>query len=141
MRRMRGKDGFTLLEVMVALTIMAVVLLGIGLMQINAINANKSGNELSQATLLSEDALEQLKARGFDLIVTSPGITGGSPDTSTFTDNTFPASQKTVAGGVTFYKVWNVTGTDPKDITAYVFWADRFGQWHRISMKTSRSSL
>ncbi|GAB4368017.1 MAG: hypothetical protein Kow00128_12980 [Deltaproteobacteria bacterium] len=141
MKRVRKDTGFTLLEVMVALTILAVALLGIGLMQINAINANKSGNELTQATLLSEETLEQLKAQSFDSIATSAGITGGSPDPSTFTDNTFPASQKTVAGGVTFYRVWNVTGTDPKDITAYVLWADRFGNWHRISMKTSRSSL
>jgi len=135
------KDGFTLLEVLIALLILGVALLGMALMQINAINTNKTGNDITQGTLLGEQRLEEMKAQAFDQITTSTGISGGSPDTAAITSPSFPAGQKTALGGMTYYQVWNVSGADPKEITAYVLWRDRFGFWHRVSLKTSRSSL
>jgi len=135
------RDGFTLLEVLISLFILAVALLGMGLMQVNAITTNKTSNQMAQGTLIGGQRLEQMKAQAFDQITTSTGISGGNPDTAAITDPSFPADQKTTLGGVTYYQVWNVTGTDPRQITAYVLWRDRLGFWHRVSLKTSRSSL
>lgn len=135
------KDGFTLIEVMVALFILAVALLGMGLMQVNAITTNKRSNEMAQATLLGEQVLEQMKVQAFDQITTSAGISAGNPDTAAIASPSFPTGQKSTIGGVTFCRVWDVSGTDPRQITAYVLWQDRFGLWHRVSLKTSRSSL
>lgn len=134
----KREGGFTLLEVLVALTILAVGLLGIAAMQTSAIIANKSSNNFGQATLMCEQVLEQMKAQMFDTIQTSAvGISGGNPDTAAF-DNTVPT---TVINGVQYFRVWNVAGTDPKEITVYVLWRDRVGIWHQVAMKTSRSSL
>lgn len=135
------RDGFTLLEVLISLFILTVALLGMGLMQVNAITTNKTSNEMAQGTMLGEQRLEQMKAQAFDQITTSTGISGGNPDTAAITSPSFPEGQKTSLGGATYYQVWNVSGTDPKQITAYVLWRDRFGFWHRVSLKTSRSSL
>jgi len=136
----KNEGGFTLLEVLIALTILAVGLLGIAAMQTTAILANKSSHEFSQGTFLCEQILEQAKAQAFDAIQTSPvGISAGNPNTAAF-DNTVPTA---LVNGVTYFQVWNVfqPNADLKEITAYVLWRDRIGSWHQIAMKTSRSSL
>lgn len=134
----KGEEGFSLLEVLIAITILTVALLGLGLMQVTAISANKNSHQFGQASAFAEQVLEQMKASPFDTIATSAGI-----DNSTGAPNTgdLAGVDNSVVGGVTFYKVWNVAGTDPKQITAYVVWRDRVGTWHQIAMKTSRSSL
>ena len=53
--------GFTLLEVLIAISIFAVGLLGVATMQISAIRGNRLGNEVTQATFLGQAKLEELK--------------------------------------------------------------------------------
>jgi len=53
--------GFTLLEVLLAITIFAVGLLALATMQISAIGGNRLGNEVTQATFLGQAKLEELK--------------------------------------------------------------------------------
>ena len=140
MKNLRRNDGFTLIEMMISLVILAVGLLGMILMQTTAILTNKSSNEMVVGTMLAEQLLEQVKGQAFDAIATSAGISGGGPDTAAMIDNTFPASQKYVGGDMTFYQAWSVAGADPKEITAFVLWQDRYGLWHRVALKSGRSS-
>ena len=53
--------GFPLLEVLIAISIFAVGLLGVATMQISAIRGNRLGNEVTQATFLGQAKLEELK--------------------------------------------------------------------------------
>jgi len=53
--------GFTLLEVLVAIVIFAIGFLAVASMQVSAIHGNSFGNEVTQATFLAQDKLEQLK--------------------------------------------------------------------------------
>ena len=50
---MLDKRGFTLLEVLIAVSIFSVGLLAVASMQISAIGGNRLGNELSTATFLA----------------------------------------------------------------------------------------
>lgn len=141
MNLLNGEKGFSLLEVLIAITILTVALLGLGLMQVTAIRANRDSYQFGQASAFAEQFLEQVKASPFDNILTSGGIVGGAPDRNLSALEALPPEQKSVVNGVKYYQVWDVAGTDPKRITTFVVWQDRLGAWHTISMKTSRSSL
>jgi type IV pilus assembly protein PilV len=59
-----GERGFTLLEILIGISIFAVGVLAVATMQISAIRNNRLGNEVTQATFLAEDKLEELKNSG-----------------------------------------------------------------------------
>ncbi|RMG57707.1 MAG: type IV pilus modification protein PilV [Deltaproteobacteria bacterium] len=141
MKRMRKKNGgFTLLEVLVALVILAVGLLGLALFQVTAISANKSGNYFAQATFIGQQRLENFRAQDFSTITTSDGINGTTPDTSTF--NSLPGTQVDTYQGVTYYSVWYVNDVSStlKEITLWVYWQDRLGLWHSVSFQMKRAA-
>jgi len=57
----RQSKGFTLIEVMIALVVLAVGLLALGAMQIVSIRANAFSSEMTYATMLAQSRLEELK--------------------------------------------------------------------------------
>ena len=57
--------GFTLLEVLIAISIFAVGVLAVATMQISATRGNRLGNELTQATTLAQQQIEALKGADF----------------------------------------------------------------------------
>lgn len=57
----RGERGFTLLEILISISIFTIGVLAVATMQISAIRGNRLGNEVTQATFLVEDKLEELK--------------------------------------------------------------------------------
>lgn len=60
MKRVNKQGGFTLIEVLIALTIFAVGLLAIAAMQTSAIRMNSSAGKLTEVSNLGMDTLEQL---------------------------------------------------------------------------------
>jgi len=61
-----SKKGFSLLEILIALVLFAVGMLAIGGMQIGSIKGNSFSQEVTQATVLSQDRLEELRKMDFD---------------------------------------------------------------------------
>jgi len=61
-RKSVGQEGFTLVELLIALTIFAIGLLSIAGMQITALRGNSSANTLTAATALAEGVMEELLA-------------------------------------------------------------------------------
>ena len=59
-KRLKKQDGFTLIEVLIALTIFAVGLLAIAAMQTSAIRMNSTGNRVTELSTLGIDRLENL---------------------------------------------------------------------------------
>jgi type IV pilus assembly protein PilV len=59
-KNLKKQEGFTLIEVLVALTIFAVGLLAIAAMQTSAIRMNSSGNRLTEISTVGIDRLENL---------------------------------------------------------------------------------
>jgi prepilin-type N-terminal cleavage/methylation domain-containing protein len=65
MRSARSRVGFSLLEVMIAMTILAIGLLGALSMQVQALTGNSTGRHVSEAMRIGLDQLEALKYQGW----------------------------------------------------------------------------
>ena len=58
----RREAGFTLIEVLVALTVMAIALSGVAMMSSSTMIADTSGRQQVAATTLAQEKLEQLRS-------------------------------------------------------------------------------
>jgi len=79
-RTLKEQDGFTLIEVLIAVTIFAVGLLAIAAMQTSAIRMNSTGNRLTELSAVSIARFEDLMSRSY---ATDPLLAVG-----TYTDTT-----------------------------------------------------
>ena len=62
LKQKNGQKGFTLMEVMIALSIFAVGILGVFSMQISAINSNANARRVTEDATLAMDKVEELLA-------------------------------------------------------------------------------
>ena len=62
MKVLTDQKGFTLLELLIALVILAIGLLGLAGLHIAAIRGNVSGFKLSTASAIAQERIEELKA-------------------------------------------------------------------------------
>ena len=93
---LKNQDGFTLIEVLIAVTIFAVGLLAIAAMQTSAIQMNSTGNRLTEISSVSIDRFEDLMSRSYS----DPLLAVGGP----YTDLSPPAGYNvswSVANGPT----------------------------------------
>ncbi len=71
MRRAKQSCGFSLIEVLIALVILSIALLGMASLMSSATKYNASGNRLTEATTLAQDKLETLRITPWTQIVSS----------------------------------------------------------------------
>ena len=117
------KDGFSLIEVLIALTFLAIGLLAIASLQVTSVRGNFFSNNLMQATYVAQDRLEYLKNLPFDDPLLS---LGDHPDPPT------PIS------GVDFNRAYRVgLNGNLKSVKYTVSWND--GTNHSISFSTFKS--
>ena len=81
MRRMKDSRGFTLMEVMIALVILSIGLLGLAGLQVMAIKGNSFGQQMTVASTMAQNQLEALResagslSTGNDTVTDQNGIT------------------------------------------------------------------
>jgi prepilin-type N-terminal cleavage/methylation domain-containing protein len=122
-KALRKQKGFTLIEVVAGLIILAIGLLGIATMQITSTKGGYFSNNVTQATIFAQDKLEHLKNLSYGDSQLSNGL-----------------HQEDAISGTIFSRVVNVvedSGNSMKTITVTVQWADRGN--HSISFSTIRS--
>ena len=62
---MQRQEGFTLIELMIAIVILSVGLLGMATLTGSIVQKNKLSNDLTAATTLAQDKLEEVRANGY----------------------------------------------------------------------------
>ncbi len=76
----RNDKGFTLLEILVALTLLTVGLLGVAGLTVGVMRGNRYSNIVTTATTLAQDRMEKIRNRGYigadSLAGTENSVTG-----------------------------------------------------------------
>ncbi len=67
------KDGFTLIEIIIAMVIIVIVLYGLSVFAISSIKANLTSERMTAATMLARNQIEDTKGRAFDDISNAAG--------------------------------------------------------------------
>ncbi|HEU4623253.1 MAG TPA: type IV pilus modification protein PilV [Steroidobacteraceae bacterium] len=140
LRRKRA-SGFTLVEVLVALVVLSIGLLGIASLQLSSLRWNHGASKRSQATLLAYDILDRMRANP-TAARQGEYSTGGTPGTVATADlaawrNNITASLGPDATGTV--SAPDATGTTARfGIT--ITWDDSKGQEDPLSF-TLRSQL
>ncbi|MDH3237352.1 MAG: type IV pilus modification protein PilV [Deltaproteobacteria bacterium] len=138
-------DGFSLIEVMVALTILAVGLLALALLQTTAIKGNSLAAKSTVATQLAQDQMEQFRHTAWTAIASTP-----APGYDTVSMSPVYANLPGAAGnsatvrGTTYFRVWLVTPALPatlRTVTVWTCWQDERQIWHNVMLQTQRADV
>ncbi len=78
----KNSRGFSLIEVLIALVILSIALLGMASLMASATKYNASGNRLTEATTLAQDKLETLRITPWTQIVNNADVVPGATGTS-----------------------------------------------------------
>jgi prepilin-type N-terminal cleavage/methylation domain-containing protein len=73
MQRLNSADGFTLIEVLIGLVILTIVSLALASLTISTIRGNTFSKQMTTATMLAQDKLEQVKRLGYSQVNTAVG--------------------------------------------------------------------
>ena len=151
-----SRAGFTLIEVLIALTILSVGLLGVALMQVSSISGTTFSREMNVATCLAQDMLEKLRTLPYTDTATDTALdTGTHPvkaDVNRDLDgDTLPPflavddkknlidERGLTLGPALYTRTWDVNDNTPasdmKTITVTVSWEERGG----LTGSTTRS--
>ena len=93
-RRSRGADGgFSLVEVLIAMSILSVGLLALAQMQITAMQMNRANSNRAEAEIIAQERMEN--------VINAPWVTtGGVPGVATLA-GTFPLLRNSITYNVT----------------------------------------
>lgn len=129
------EKGFTLVELMIALVVLAIGILALIQMQVAAMNGNRSANQMTTAMTLAQDKIEQLKRFALTDAALTDSDTGNNADlTSTavleHADTADVNHLLDERGGTTglkrYYRCWNIADDTPtegaKAVVVFVFW-------------------
>lgn len=108
MRKFFNDKGFTLIEIMIAILVLVVGLLGVAGVATTVINGNAFGKEMTTATTLAQDKMEELRGTAYPSIVSGSDTQESSyTRTWTVTPDSPAADMKTIEVMVQF--PWNGT--------------------------------
>jgi len=115
MRRFNTSKGFTLLEMLIAMTILSVALLGLAQMMLLSIRGTSFGNKVTEATTFAQDKMEELRTVDWNTLQDGNDVIGGSQ-------------------GIQYQRAWTVVPTGKmKTVDLGVSWDDGNNHLLRIT--------
>jgi type IV pilus assembly protein PilV len=118
--RTKGQAGFTLLEVIIAISILTVGLLAVASMEISAMYGNAVAGKLTEGTTIAQDKLEELLSLTYTMNTVHPDLTDDTTNNGPHYETNIPDGFKEIR--------WNITNNPPgvgpntKMITVTVTW-------------------
>ena len=140
----RGEEGFSLVEVLVALTILAVGLLSLALLQVTAIKGNAGASRSTIAADLAQAKLELFRRDAWIAIDNSTNTTFGGGTIPIYANVPADAGDIVPVRGTKFYRIWRVlpnAADSLKTITVWTCWQDDKGNWHSVMLVTQRANV
>ena len=124
MRRLRNNNsGFTLMEVLAAMLILSIGLLGMAALITGIINSNKLSNRISTATTCAQDKMEDIRRLGYS----------GTPTSDTTTTEAYNSiTNYSLFKRITFTDVAN-PDAGMKTVTVTAYWDS---DAHSVELKT-----
>jgi type IV pilus assembly protein PilV len=121
-----GQNGFTFIELLIAMAILAIGMMAAVSMQFSSTRNNTNGNIVTQASMLAKTQLETLKNQD----VTN--LTAG-----TYTDPNNPVDPDGQNGGI-YTRSWTIAnlGTGAREITVRVQWT-RLGRPGAVELSSN----
>jgi type IV pilus assembly protein PilV len=116
-KKVSGEKGFSILEILIAISIFAIGLLAVASLLITASSGNRVGNAYSTATMLAQRQIETLKSAD----IASPTLVAG-----VYADLNNPINENGLNGGI-FTRSWTIVGNTPlsRQISVTVAWNNR----------------
>jgi type IV pilus modification protein PilV len=122
--------GFTLLEVIVAMLLLGIALLGLMALQIRSVRSNSFSNCMTVASCFARNQIETLRSQSAD--------DWDSLSDGTFTDTVTDIDKDSGAARMVFTRQWKIE-TDPddrmRDVSVTVSWRQD-GHPHQIDVST-----
>lgn len=138
---LKKKDsGFTLIEVMIALSVLLIGMLGIAAMLVTSIDANENNKRATEATYLAEQQLEIFRGTPFQSVVDM-----NSTDTAANTKINARGDQNQDASlpklPCIYRRTWVITNASDtvKDIKVKVTWTYK-NQQHEVVLASEKSA-
>jgi type IV pilus assembly protein PilV len=100
-RENSGQAGFSLIELLVAIVILAIGLLGLAELQVTAIRANSQSGTMLAAATIAQGVIEEIAAMSSDDVIFNANVNGA----------TWTTSPITVEGGGTYDITYDVQTT------------------------------
>lgn len=129
MRRL-GRAGFTLIEVLIGLSILMVGILGVATMQISAIRGNHFSDNTTTALILAEQKMEDLLNKKYDNVDLNNANPANDNNLNSFTlfdhDERVDENGEINTASGYFHRIWNIDDDNPfngnKTIRVIVTW-------------------
>lgn len=111
-KTIRAQGGFTLLELLIAITIFAIGLLTVAGMQLTALRANSTADTISVATAVAQGILEDLLSRDADGGDYNSD-TGAPPPTYDLTAAAMAGAMDSIPGGSKYSAIYEIDVDNP----------------------------
>jgi len=122
-----GDSGFSLIELLIAMCVLAIGMLAAASMQYSAVRNNTTGNTATQANMLAKATLEMLKSQDIE---SSALAVGDYVDPS-------PVDASGNPGGI-YNRTWRIDplGASTRRISVTVAWT-KFGSTRQVTMRSN----